>query len=157
MKEFSHLDEVQTMAILELQLYRISKLEIDEILKELDEKRTEADKLRKLLKSEQRLWGVVRTELEELIEQFPDKRRTSIGSSEEVTEFDAAAYIVKENANVVLTREGWIKRVGRLTSVESTRVREGDEVVAVALDGLDGKDDDMALPFAGDGNWSAEQ
>lgn len=147
MKEFTHLDEVQTMAILELQLYRISKLEIDEILKELDEKRTEADKLRKLLKSEQRLWGVVRTELEELIEQFPDKRRTSIGSSEEVTEFDAAAYIVKENANVVLTREGWIKRVGRLAKVEGTRVREGDAV----LDVVPGSTLDTVVFFASDG------
>ena len=32
----------------------------------------------------------------------------------------------------MLTRDGWIKRVGRLTAVESTRVREGDEVIAVA-------------------------
>jgi DNA gyrase subunit A len=30
-----------------------------------------------------------------------------------------------------LTRDGWIKRVGRLASIESTRVREGDEVIAV--------------------------
>jgi len=32
---------------------------------------------------------------------------------------------------VVLTRDGWIKRVGRLAAVESTRVREGDQVIAV--------------------------
>ena len=32
---------------------------------------------------------------------------------------------------MVLTRDGWIKRVGRLASVEGTRVREGDEVIAV--------------------------
>ena len=31
----------------------------------------------------------------------------------------------------MLTRDGWIKRVGRLASVEGTRVREGDEVIAV--------------------------
>src|SRR5207249_11989733 len=40
-------------------------------------------------------------------------------------------YILRENTNVVLTRDGWIKRVGRLASVEGTRVREGDEVIAV--------------------------
>jgi DNA gyrase subunit A len=48
-----------------------------------------------------------------------------------VPEFDAEAYIVRENTNVVLTRDGWIKRVGRLASVEGTRTREGDEVIAV--------------------------
>ncbi len=147
MKEFSQLDEIQTMAILEMQLYRISKLEIDDILKELEEKQAEAERLRKLLKSETRLWGVVRTEFEELLTQFPDKRRTSIGSSEEITEFDAAAYIVKENTNVVLTREGWIKRVGRLAKAEGTRVREGDSV----LDVVPGSTLDTVVFFASDG------
>src|SRR5205807_7260781 len=46
--------------------------------------------------------------------------------------FDPEAYIVKENTNVVATTDGWIKRVGRLASVEGTRVREGDAVLAVA-------------------------
>ena len=147
MKEFTQLDEVQTMAILEMQLYRISKLEIDDILKELAEKQAEANRIRKILNSESRLWGVVRSELEELITQFPDKRRTSIGNAEEIVEFDATAYIVKENTNVVLTREGWIKRVGRLAKAEGTRVREGDSV----LDVVPGSTLDTVVFFASDG------
>ena len=47
-------------------------------------------------------------------------------------EFNAEAFIVKENTNVVLTSDGWIKRVGRLASIEGTRVRDGDAVIAVA-------------------------
>src|SRR5438093_7459185 len=54
-----------------------------------------------------------------------------MASDEDVLEFDEEAYILRENTNVVLTRDGWVKRVGRLSSVESTRVREGDEVIAV--------------------------
>ena len=146
MKAFP-LDEEQTMAILELQLYRISQLEINTILEELAEKQAEADKIRKLLSSDQKVWNVVRTELEELSTQHADKRRTSLGSSEEVVEFDAAAYIVRENTNVVLTQEGWIKRVGRLQSVETTRVREGDAV----LDVIPGSTTDGAVFFASDG------
>jgi DNA gyrase subunit A len=141
------LDEEQTMAILELQLYRISQLEINTILEELGEKRAEADKIRKVLASEKKLWNVVQTELEELSAQFPDKRRTAIGSSEEIVEFDATAYIVRENTNVVLTREGWIKRVGRLQSVETTRVREGDSV----LDVIPGNTMDNVVFFSSDG------
>lgn len=127
MKAFP-LDEPQTLAILELALYRISKLEINSILEELQQKQTEAEQIRKLLASEKKLWQVVKTELEEVAHQFADKRRTSLGSSDEITEFDPTAYIVRENTNVVLTRDGWIKRVGRLTSIETTRVREGDQV-----------------------------
>ncbi|MCR9233141.1 MAG: DNA topoisomerase 4 subunit A [bacterium] len=137
MAEFP-LDEIQTMAILELQLYRISKLEINTIREELEEKRAEADRIRKILASDKRLWKVVETELKELGEEFPEKRQTKLGSSDEITEFDPQAYIVKENTNVVVTREGWIKRVGRLQTkgdtreLAKTRVREGDSVLDVA-------------------------
>lgn len=146
MKVFA-LDEEQTMAILELQLYRISQLEINVILDELHQKQSEAEKIRKLLASEKKLWNLVQTELEELSTQFADKRRTGIGSSEEIVEFDASVYIVRENTNVVLTREGWIKRVGRLQSVETTRVREGDAV----LDVIPGSTTDAVVFFASDG------
>ena len=130
MKAFP-LDEEQTMAILEMQLYKISQLEIDDILKELREKKREADEISAILASTKKIWKVVETELQQLRDKFADKRRTTTGSSEEITEFDPEAYIVRENTNVVVSREGWVKRVGRLASIESTRIREGDEVLEV--------------------------
>ena len=147
LKAFPLLDEEQTMSILEMQLYKISQLEIDSILGELSEKQTAAEKIRKLLASEKRLWNLVQSELEELSTTFADKRRTAIGSSEDIVEFDASAYIVRENTNVVLTRGGWVKRVGRLQSVETTRVREGDAV----LDVIPGSTLDNIVFFASDG------
>jgi len=146
MREFP-LDDVQTNAILELQLYRISKLEIDDIRAELDEKEKEARRIRNILKPESKLWEIVKTELIEIADTFADKRRTGVGSSEEITEFAAETYIVKENTNVVVTREGWIKRVGRLAKVESTRVRDGDRV----LDVLPGNTVDSAVLYSSDG------
>jgi len=146
MKEFP-LDEIQTMAILELQLYRISQLEIDDIREELADKEKQARRIRSILKSEAKLWKVVKDELSELGEKFATKRRTGLGSSDEITEFSADTYIVKENTNVVVTRDGWVKRVGRLAKVESTRVREGDSV----LDVLPGSTVDTAIFFSSDG------
>lgn len=130
MKAFP-LDREQTMAILELQLYRISRLEIDVILKELEEKRAQAEEIRGILKSEKKLWNVVGTELDEVANKFGTKRRTAIGSEEEIEEYDPSAYIVKENTHVVVSREGWIKRLGNLKTIETTRVREGDSVLTV--------------------------
>jgi DNA gyrase subunit A len=46
-------------------------------------------------------------------------------------EFDEQAYIVEEDAHVVLSRDGWIKRVRELKDPKSTRLRDGDEVMAV--------------------------
>ena len=130
MKAFP-LDDVQTDAVLELALYRISQLEISHIRAELRDKRKQARELKAILDSERRMWTLIKRELKELEKEFGDKRRTTIGSSDEITEFDAAAYIVKENTNVVITRDGWFKRVGRNAKLETTRVREGDEVMAV--------------------------
>src|SRR4029077_5337885 len=90
---------------------------------------------------------VVKTEMEALAEKHGDRRRTRIASGEDMPEFDEQAYIVRENSNVVLTRDGWIKRVGRLASVEGTRVREGDEVIAVVPGGTL----DHVMFFADDG------
>ncbi len=125
------LDDVQASAILDLALYRISQLEIERILEELEEKKAEAQRIRKILASQRRLWSIVKKEFEELRQRYGDKRRTNLGSADEVTELDPEAYIVRENTNVVVTRDGWIKRVGRLQKVESTRVREGDSVLDV--------------------------
>ena len=130
MKAFP-LDERQVNAVLELQLYRISQLEIGHILEELEEKQGAAARIRRILKSPKRQWKVIETELREVDTRFGDKRRTGIGSSVEIAEFDPQAYIIRENTNVVVTREGWMKRVGRLASVETTRVREGDGVLEV--------------------------
>jgi DNA gyrase subunit A len=146
MKAFP-LDAEQTNAILELMLYRISQLEIDHILTELKEKRAEAKAIQRILASNKRLWKVVQTELQEISDEFANRRRTSIGSNEEIAEYDPQAYIVRENTNVVVTREGWLKRVGRLQKVGTTRVREGD----VVQDVVPGNTLENVIVFASDG------
>lgn len=130
MKEFP-LDEEQTNAILELQLYRISSLEIGRIREELEEKETEANRIRKILGSDKNLWKEVQSELQEIGDKFGSKRRTTLGSSEEIEDFDPQAYIVRENTNIVLTTEGWVRRLGKISSVDKLRVREGDDVLGI--------------------------
>ncbi len=145
------LSEVQADAVLDAQLYKIAQMEIKKILDELKEKAAEAKRIERLLASEKELWAVVKAELNELGEKFGDgsfRRRTKLGGADETADFDPEAYIVRENTNVVLTRDGWVKRVGRLASLETTRVREGDEVVAV----VPGSTHDHVVFFAEDGS-----
>ncbi|WP_437223489.1 DNA gyrase/topoisomerase IV subunit A [Planctomicrobium sp. SH661] len=141
------LDEVQANAILELMLYRISSLEIGRIREELQEKETEATRIRKILGSEKKLWGEIRSELEALGQAFESKRRTMLGSSEEISEFDPLAYIVRENTNVVITSEAWIRRVGKISTVDKLRVREGEEVLGI----YPGSTLDSVVIFTSDG------
>src|SRR5205085_8326589 len=103
----------------------------------------QAKEIEEILGAKKKLWRVVKDELGELAEKYSqgllagpggkgsERRRTRMAGGDDAPEFDEEAYIVRENTNVVLTRDGWIKRVGRLAAVESTRVRESDEVIAV--------------------------
>jgi len=125
------LDEVQTDAILELKLYKLAKLEINVIREELKEKAAEAKRIRAILKSEDKLWSVIKDELREVAGELGTPRRTKTGGVGEEVAFDEDAFIVDEDANVVVTRDGWIKRVRELKDPHQTRTREGDEVTHV--------------------------
>ena len=125
-------DEEQTEAILELKLYRLAKLEILAIQSELKEKAAEAGRIGAILKSEAKRWGVVKSELAEVREKFADKRRTRIAGAGDEPEFDPEAYIVQEDVKVLLSRDGWVKRVREIKDLASTRLREGDSLLAVA-------------------------
>jgi DNA gyrase subunit A len=142
------LDEIQADAILDSQLYKIAQMEIQKILDELRDKTRQADKIEAILRSKTKLWGIVKDELGKIADEHGGRRRTRIGSSDDMLDFDPEAYIVRENTNVVVTRDGWIKRVGRLASIETTRVREGDAVLAV----VPGSTLDHVVFFADDGS-----
>jgi DNA gyrase subunit A len=130
------LDAEQADAILEMKLYKLARLEILLIEKELKEKRAEAKRLADLLKDPRRRWGVVREELAEVKRLYADRRRTKVAGPVEETEVAEDAFIADEDAHVILTRDGWVKRVQKLKDPASTRLREGDEVVAVLAGSL---------------------
>jgi DNA gyrase subunit A len=125
------LDAEQTDAILELKLYKLAKLEIKVIREELDEKSKEVKRIKAILKSEDKLWTVITDDLKAVAAELGTPRRTKTGGASEEVSFDADAFIVDEDANVVVTRDGWIKRVRELKDPQQTRTREGDEVTAV--------------------------
>ncbi len=122
------LDAEQTEAILELKLYRLAKLEILEIREELAEKRAEAARIQAILADTDLLWGEVRGELLEVAAEHGDERRTRIVGPGVELAFDPDAYILDEDAWVIVTRKGWLKRQKAFSELKAIRVREGDEV-----------------------------
>ena len=132
MKRFS-LDAEQTDAILELKLYRLARLEILVIQQELAEKRKRARQIGGLLKDEEGRWKIVRDELDEIQSKYGnpkvDPRRTRIEEAEEV-EYTAESFIVEEDNVVIVSRDGWVKRQKEVKDLSTTRLREGDSVLA---------------------------
>ncbi|MCI0569302.1 MAG: DNA topoisomerase IV subunit A [Myxococcaceae bacterium] len=129
------LDELQVDAILEMKLYKLARLEILVIQSEAAEKRVEIKRLEGLLKSKAKLWGLVKAELQGVAKEYLDKRRTRMGGAEEI-EVSEDAFIVDEDAHIILTRDGWVKRVREVKDPTTTRLREGDEVMAVVAGSL---------------------
>jgi len=124
------LDDIQADAVLETKLYRLAKLEIGKIREELAAKRAEATRLEALLKNKAKFSALVKSELEAVATAFPDGRRTRISDEDVTEEFTAESFIVEEDAVVLVTRDGWLKRQ-RTINLETTRMREGDEPLAL--------------------------
>lgn len=125
------LDDAQTNAILETAIYKLSRTEIAKMLDEFADKTRQARKLRTLLGSKTKLWNVVKNELRDLAGTYGDARRTTVGRGQvEEIAFDPEAYIVKEDAVVTISTDGWIRRVGMVKDLSKTRLRDGDTLLA---------------------------
>jgi DNA gyrase subunit A len=129
MKRFE-LDAEQTDAVLELKIYRLARLEILTIREELEEKRRRARQINALLKDEESRWKVVRAELEAIRQKHGDKRRTLIESDSGEPEYTPDDFIVEEDNVVIVSRDGWVKRQKEVKDLTTTRLREGDSVLA---------------------------
>ncbi|MGL2831991.1 DNA topoisomerase (ATP-hydrolyzing) subunit A [Helicobacter pylori] len=108
MERFS-LSEIQSKAILEMRLQRLTGLERDKIKEEYQNLLELIDDLNGILKSEDRLNEVVKTELLEVKEQFSSQRRTEIQESYE--SIDTEDLIANEPMVVSMSYKGYVKRV----------------------------------------------
>ncbi len=98
----------QVDAILELQLYRLTQLSIDELLKELAEVRDNITEYESILASEKKLRRVIVKELEEVRDKYGDARRTTI--VDETTELQLEDLIADEQVAVTVSNTGYLKR-----------------------------------------------
>ncbi|MFP6038399.1 DNA topoisomerase (ATP-hydrolyzing) subunit A [Helicobacter pylori] len=103
------LSEIQSKAILEMRLQRLTGLERDKIKEEYQNLLELIDDLNGILKSEDRLNKVVKTELLEVKEQFSSPRRTEIQESYE--NIDIEDLIANEPMVVSMSYKGYVKRV----------------------------------------------
>ncbi len=103
------LSEIQSKAILEMRLQRLTGLERDKIKEEYQNLLELIDDLNGILKSEDRLNEIVKTELLEVKEQFSSPRRTEIQESYE--NIDIEDLIANEPMVVSMSYKGYVKRV----------------------------------------------
>jgi DNA gyrase subunit A len=107
MARFS-LTQVQSEAILEMRLQRLTGLERQKIVDEYTELMQLIEKLRAILGSEKLLLAEIRRELEEIKEKFGDKRRTEI--IPETHDISIEDMIADEDMVITVTASGYVKR-----------------------------------------------
>ena len=134
MKKFK-LSERQTLAILDMKLATLANLERLKIANELKEKRTLIKDLESILKSSAKIKEIIKKEIKDLAEKFGDDRKTKI-VAHGVKEFSVEDLVPNEEAVVMMTRDGYIKR----TTPDTFKVqgRGGKGVI-----GLTTKEEDM--------------
>ena len=102
-----HLSPVQAQAILELRLHRLTGLEHEKLLNEYQERLIEIADFLDILTDSERLKLVIREELEEIVTEFGDERRTVISASQH--DLTVEDLITEEDRVVTISHGGYAK------------------------------------------------
>jgi len=112
LKKRFKLSDIQSKAILDMRLQRLTSLEVKKIVEELQALLKLIGELKEILASDKKILNIVKTELLEVKEKNGDKRRTEIvKGGEESTSFDVTDLIADEDMIVTITNDGMINRV----------------------------------------------
>ncbi len=128
------LSEIQSQAILDMRLQQLANLERLKVEQEWEEKKKLIDELEAILASAKRILGIIKKEVDEIKEKFGDERRTKIVAGP-VGEFSMEDLVPQEDTLVMLTQDGYIKRLPPDTF--RTQGRGGKGVI-----GLETKEED---------------
>ncbi len=104
-----NLSEKQSTAILEMRLQRLTSLEVFKIKEELTALHAQIEEFKAILKSEQRVLDIIKTELLEIKDKYSKPRQTEI--SVDFNDIDVEDLIEKEDVVISLTHGGYIKRL----------------------------------------------
>src|SRR5918912_917764 len=124
---------MQAQAIPELRLQQLTALEADAIRREHADKVERIKELRELLGDEDKVFGLIKEELQEIADRYGDERRTQIAPSED--DLDIEDLIADQQMVISITASGYIKSLPLATYRAQRRG-------GVGIIGMDTKDDD---------------
>lgn len=108
------LDDIQSQAILDMRLRRLTGLEREKIEEELEQLIELIKDLRDILANEQRVLDIIKEEMLEIKDKYADERRTSIDMTA-IDYIEDESLIPVEDIVVTLTNKGYVKRVNSQT------------------------------------------
>jgi DNA gyrase subunit A len=133
LRERFKLSERQSKAILDMRLARLTGLEIEKLEAELKEVRALVTELKGILASKPKRLGILKTELEALVKDFGDERRTEVVADQ--GDFSVEDLVAEEDMVITISHTGYIKRIPVSTYRRQRRGGRG-------LNGMGTKEDD---------------
>jgi len=110
-KSFS-LSEIQAKSILDMRLQRLTSLEVQKIVDELKALRKLIEDLKAILKSETKIFNIVKKELNQIKEKYGNERRTEIiAGGDGSTDFNMEDLIADEDMVISITNDNFIRRM----------------------------------------------
>jgi len=119
------LSEIQSKAILDMRLQRLTSLEVKKVIDELKELLKLIDELTAILKSEKRIYTIIKDELLAIKDKYHDTRRTEIIYEDTSVSFDAEDLIAEEDMVITITNDGFIRRLSTDTFRKQRRGGKG--------------------------------
>ncbi len=132
-KEFQF-TEKQAEAIVMLQLYKLTNTDVTELLERKDNLKLMIDFLEGILNDENKLKNVMKDELKAIKKEYATPRKTAIEDEVNEIKIDTTSMIAKEDCVVVVTKQGYVKRVSLRSfkaSEEETLVKENDYLIGL--------------------------
>ncbi len=108
-KDFG-LDDIQSNAILEMKLRRLTGMEIDKVIDELNDLLKLIEQYKEILASDQKVLDIIKSEMLEIKDKYADERRTHIDMSA-IDYIEDESLIPVEDIIITFTNKGYIKRV----------------------------------------------
>ncbi len=123
----------QAQAILDMRLRRLTGMEREKLQSEYEEIEEKIKEFKEILGNEERIFEIIKDELDEMVEKYDDERRTEI--NKDAVEVETEDLIPEEDLVITLTQKGYIKRLPVETYREQRRG-------GVGLIGMDTKEQD---------------
>lgn len=121
--------EIQATSVVELRIYKLSGMEIEDINKEYKELTKSIKYLNKILNSENELLNLLKTELIEIRDKYGDERKTEIIYEDTLQEISSDDLVEDYLVTLVRSSENYFKKNKKYS--EQQKVKDGDTVVDI--------------------------
>ena len=124
----------QSTAIVDMRLYRLTNTDITILQEEMENLRKEIEQLELILNNPEKLNQVIKDDLRRIKKEYATPRKTQIQAEIEDIKIDTTVMLPKEDVVVVITKEGYIKRVSQRSysqATDETTLKEDDYIIGI--------------------------